>query len=97
MDGDGEVNLKLKSLKSSGTFDFVDAPEMSDSSPVLFFGWGGGDVIIHLSASLRQNHSYLLSYIMGHICYHKSHIFFVSQPKYMLWVLKRTFSMRRFF
>ena len=32
-DGYGEVNLKLKSLKSSGTFDYVDAPETSDSSP----------------------------------------------------------------
>ena len=31
--GYGEVNLKLKSLKSSGTFDYVDAPETSDSSP----------------------------------------------------------------
>ena len=34
-DGYGQVNLKLKSLKSSGTFDYVDAaPETStDSSP----------------------------------------------------------------
>ena len=32
-DGYGEVNLKLKSLKSSGTFDYVDAPEATDSSP----------------------------------------------------------------
>ena len=31
--GYDEVNLKLKSLKSSGTFDYVDAPETSDSSP----------------------------------------------------------------
>ena len=31
--GYGDVNLKLKSLKSSGTFDYVDAPETSDSSP----------------------------------------------------------------
>ena len=27
------VNLKLKSLKSSGTFDYVDAPDTNDSSP----------------------------------------------------------------
>ena len=27
------MNLKLKSLKSSGTFDYVDAPETFDSSP----------------------------------------------------------------
>ena len=31
--GYGEVNLMLKSLKSSETFDYVDAPETSDSSP----------------------------------------------------------------
>ena len=33
MGGNGEVNLMLKYLKSSGTFDYVDAPETSDSSP----------------------------------------------------------------
>ena len=27
------MDLKLKSLKSSGTFDYVDAAETSDSSP----------------------------------------------------------------
>ena len=32
-DGYGMVNLKLKSLKSSGTFDYVDAVETNDSSP----------------------------------------------------------------
>ena len=31
--GFGEVNLKLKSLKASGTFDYVDATETFDSSP----------------------------------------------------------------
>ena len=33
-DGYGHVNLKLKTLKASGTFDYVDAPDgMTDSSP----------------------------------------------------------------
>ncbi|XP_053396044.1 intermembrane lipid transfer protein VPS13A-like isoform X3 [Mercenaria mercenaria] len=32
-DGYDQVNLKLKSLKSSGTLDYVDAPDQSDSSP----------------------------------------------------------------
>lgn len=32
-DGYGLVNLKLKSLKSSGTFDYVDNSETADSSP----------------------------------------------------------------
>ena len=44
---DGEVNLNLKSLKSSGTFDYVDARETSNSSPegtqlFSYFGWEGG-------------------------------------------------------
>ena len=29
--------------------------------------------------------------------YQKKHFFFISEPKHMLWVLKRTVSMRRFF
>ena len=37
------VNLKLKSLKSSGTFDYVDAPDTNDSSPegmIINQTWG---------------------------------------------------------
>ena len=51
----------------------------------LFYGWESSTVVISCKCRPQDN------------SVHKKNIFSISQPDHMLWVLKRTISMRWFF
>ena len=60
---------------------------------------------LHLHVNQKSNYDYDDDEIIHHFCVlmplvksvHQKTNFHISQPKHMLWVLKRTVSMRRFF
>ena len=74
---------------------YVVLKESMDENQLMSFVNGNSFIHYHINTIRRTN---VLTFIRPLVkSAYQNNIFLISQPKHMLWVLKRTVSMRRFF